>query len=257
MKRFIGVSIFLMLSAIAVHALSRTSEYEYYRRGIFISVDFAAGAAFNERTADRGRNSSNGTDIALGYRFSPYFALAIGSGAHGYSNRTWTCEDTVPRKVENTCVTLFVRIRSDLMDREVSPYLQMDLGYSFMEMYTRDALGRVHYAPERLPNGRHEYMDLDDSYIQYGMKGCFASLDLGVSLQIIGRTRMNIGLCGGLHQAFLGTSFSTEDGHILYFGRADYLTSEDGNHVQVRTLGSPAFKETLEPFLRVKISFSF
>ena len=183
-----------MLSAIAVHALSRTSGYEYYRRGIFISVDFAAGAAFNERTADRGRNSSNGTDIALGYRFSPYFALAIGSGAHGYSNRTWTCGDTVPRKVENTCVPLFVRIRSDLMDREVSPYLQMDLGYSFMEMYTRDALGRVHYAPERFTNGRHEYMDLDDSYIQYGMKGCFASLDLGVSLQIIGRTRMNIGL---------------------------------------------------------------
>jgi hypothetical protein len=115
----------------------------------------------------------------------------------------------------------------------------------------------VHYAQDRFTNGRYEYIEMNDSYIQYGMKGCFASLELGVSLYIIGRSRMNFGLCGGIHQAFLGTSFSTEDGHILYFGRADYLTSEDGNHVQVRTLGSPAFKETLEPFLRVKISFSF
>lgn len=257
MKRFIGVSICLMLSAIAVHASSRAKGYEYYHRGVFISVDFAAGMAFNERTAGRERNSSNGADLAVGYRFSPHLAVAIGSGALGYSNRTCTCGDTVPRKVENTCVPVFVRLRSDILDKEVSPYLQMDLGYSFMEMYTRDAIGRVHYAPEMFTNGKNEYIDMDDSYIQYGMKGCFASLDLGVSLHIIGRSRMNIGLCGGIHQTFLGTSFQTEDGQILNFGRVDYQTSEDGSQLQVRTLGSPGFSETLDPFLRVKIGFSF
>jgi len=257
MRRFIGVSICLMLSAIAVHASSGAKAYKYYHSGVFISVDFAAGMAFNERTAGRERNSSNGADLAVGYRFSPHFAVAIGSGALGYSNRTWTCGDTVPRKVENTCVPVFVRLRSDILDKEVSPYLQMDLGYSFMEMYTRDAMGRVHYAPEKFTNGRNEYIDMDDSYIQYGMKGCFASLGFGVSLHIIGRSRMNIGLCGGIHQTFLGTSFQTEDGHILNFGRVEYQTSEDGSQLQVRTLGSPGFMETLEPFLRVKISFSF
>lgn len=257
MRRFIGVSICLMLLAIAVHASSGSKEYGYYHRGVFISVDLATGMAFNERTAGRERNSSNGADFAVGYRFSPHLAVALGSGAHGYSNRTWTCGNTVPRKVENTCVPIFVRLRSDMLDREVSPYLQMDFGYSFMEMFTRDALGRIHYAPERFTNGRNQYIDMDDSYIQYGMKGCFASLDFGVSLYIIGRSRMNIGLCGGMHQVFLGTSFQTEEGYILNFGMEDYLTSEDGNHVQVRTLGSPAFNETLEPFLRVKISFSF
>ena len=257
MRRFIGVSICLMLSAIAMHASSGVKAYKYYHRGVFISVDFAAGMAFNERTIGRERNSSNGADLAVGYRFSPHFAVAIGSGAHGYSNRTWTCGDTVPRKVENTCVPVFVRLRSDILDREVSPYLQMDLGYSFMDMYTRDALGRVRYAQDKFTNGRNEYIDMTDSYIQYGMKGCFASLDLGVSLHIIGRSRMNIGLCAGIHQAFLGTSFQTEDGQILNFGRVDYQTSEDGRHVQVRTLGSPSFNETFEPFLRVKIGFSF
>ena len=246
-----------MLSAIAVHASSRFSEYECYHRGVFISVDFTAGMAFNERIAGRERNSSNGADIAVGYRFSPHWAVALGSGAHGYSNRTWTCGNTVPREVENTCVPIFVRLRSDMMDREVSPYLQMNLGYSFMDMYTRDALGRVRYAQDNFTNGRNEYIDMTDSYIQYGMKGCFASLDLGVSLHIIGRSRMNIGLCGGIHQTFLGTSFQTEDGQILNFGRVDYQTSEDGRHVQVRTLGSPSFNETFEPFLRVKIGFSF
>lgn len=251
------MSICLMLSAIAVHSSSRFREYEYFHRGVFISVDFAAGLAFNERTAGRERNSSNGADLTVGYRFSPHLAVAIGSGALGYSNRTWTCGDTVPRKVENTCVPVFVRLRSDILDREVSPYLQMDLGYSFMEMYTRDALGRVHYAPEKFTNGKNEYIDMDDSYIQYGMNGCFVSLDLGVSLHIIGRSRMNISLCGGIHQTFLGTSFQTEDGQILNFGRADYQTSEDGSQVQVRTLGSPGFNETLDPFLRVKIGFSF
>ena len=251
------MSICLMLSAIAVHASSRAKGYEYYHRGVFISVDFAAGMAFNERTAGRERNSSNGADLAVGYRFSPHLAVAIGSGALGYSNRTWTCGDTVPRNVENTCVPVFVRLRSDILDREVSPYLQMDLGYSFMEMYTRDAMGRIHYAQDRFTNGRNEYIDMDDSYIQYGMKGCFASLGFGVSLYIICRSRMNIVLCGGIHQAFLGPSFQTEDGQILNFGRVDYQTSEDGRHVQVRTLGSPSFNETFEPFLRVKIGFSF
>ena len=257
MRRFIGVSICLMLSAIAMHASSGAKAYKYYHRGVFISVDFAAGMAFNERTIGRERNSSNGADLAVGYRFSPHLAVALGSGAHGYSNRTWTCGDTVPRKVENTCVPVFVRLRSDILDREVSPYLQMELGYSFMDMYTREALGRVRNAQDKFTNGRNEYIDMTDSYIQYGMKGCFASLDLGVSLHIIGRSRMNIGLCGGIHQTFLGTSFQTEDGHILNFGRVDYQTSEDGSQVQVRTLGSPGFMGTFEPFLRVKIGFSF
>ena len=258
MRRFIGVSICLMLSAIAVHASSRFREYEYFHRGVFISVDFAAGMAFNERTAGRERNSSNGADLAVGYRFSPHLAIALGSGAHGYSNRTWTCGDTVPRNVENTCVPVFVRLRSDILDREVSPYLQMDLGYSFMEMYTRDALGRIHYAQDRFTNGKNEYVDMDDSYIQYGMKGCFASLDLGVSLHIIGRSRMNIGLCGGIHQTFLGTSFSTAEGEVLNFGRADYLCGGScESPAIVRTVGLPDFWDSLEPSLKVKIGFLF
>ena len=98
---------------------------------------------------------------------------------------------------------------------------------------------------------------MKDSYIQYGMKGYFASLDLGLSLHIIGRSRMNIALSGGVHQAFLGTSFQTEDGQILNFGREDYLSLDDGQDVLVRIVGTPGFMDSLEPFLRAKISISF
>ena len=257
MKRFISVSICLVLSAIAVSASEKANEFKYYHRGVFVSLDFAPGAALNARAVDRERNSSTGTDVAIGYRFCPQFALALGTGAHGYSNRTWTCGDTVPRKVENTCVPVFVRVRCDFRDREVSPYVQVDLGYSFMEMYTQKSLGRVKVADDRFTNGRYEYVEMNDSYIQYGMKGCFASLDLGISLHVIGRARMNFALCGGIHQAFLGTSFQTDEGAVLNFGREDYLINADGTSQFVRTVGSPDFKQTLEPFARFKISFTF
>ena len=251
------VSICMMLSAIAVFASEKGSDYKYYKRGVVVSIDFVPGMAFNSRTADRERNSSTGTDVAIGYRFMPQLAIALGTGAHGYSNRTWTCGDTVPRKVENTCVPVFIRIRSDFRDREVSPYAQMDLGYSFMEMYTRESLGRVKVADDRFTNGRYEYIGMNDSYIQYGMKGCFTSLDLGISLHILGYSRMNLAVCGGVHQAFLGTSFQTNDGEVLDFGREDCLIDDDGTFVLVRTVGSPDFKQSLEPFARFKISFTF
>ena len=257
MKRFISVSMCLMLSAIAIYASEKDGDYYYFQRGVFVSLDFAPGVILNERAIDRERNSSTGTDISIGYRFRPQFAIALGTGAHRCSNRTWTCGDTVPRKVENTCVPVFVRVRSDLRDREVTPYLQMDLGYSFMDMYTRESLGRVKYAPDNFTCGRNEYIEMNDSYIQYGMNGWFSSLDLGVSLHIIGRSRMSLGLCAGVHQAFLGTSFETADGEILHFGREECLMTDDCSSVLVRTVGGPDFKDSLESFLRVKIGFSF
>lgn len=258
MKRLFVVSMFMMLSAIAVYSSETGHENKYYKRGVFVSIDFAPGLVLNDRVRSQESNTSVGTDLALGYRFMPQLAIAIGTGAHGYSNRTWTCGDTVPRKVENTCVPVFIRLRSDLYDREVTPFLQMDLGYSFMEKYTRDDMGRVHYGEERFTNGRYEYVEMNDSYIQYGMAGYFVCLDLGVSLHIIRRTRMNLSLCTGIHQSFFGTSFRAADGTVLDFGRVDYLIeSPDSKPVLVRTVGNPEFKDTLESFLRVRISFTF
>ena len=246
-----------MIMSVTALAANNNCVPEYFRRGLYVSVDFAPGTVFNGRRGNNESNSSYGTDIAIGYRFLPQLALAVGTGAHAYSNKTLTCDDTVRRKVENTCVPVFVRLRSDFLDREVTPYVQMDLGYSFMEMYTREDAGRVKYSQDRFTNGRFEYLEMDDNHIQYGNAGFFASMDIGVGLWIIGPLRMNIALSGGVHQAFLGTSFLS-DGEVMDFGRIDYLPSHDGEPpVSVRTVGRPGFKDTLEPYARVKISFSF
>lgn len=248
----------MMLMASALYASDVTNKPVYYRKGLFLAADFCPGGlVFNERNVERQRNSFYGSDVAVGYRFAPQLVIALGTGANAYSNRTVTCNGTVPRDVENICVPIFVRLRSDYMDRGASPYMQMDLGYTFMDIYAREDRGDVRLSDHAFPNGRYEYVNIDDNYIQYGNAGFFASLDLGVSLWVIGPLRMNFALSGGVHQAFFGTSFQS-DGKIMNFGRIDYLPPMDGESpVPVRTVGRSAFRETLEPFMRVKISFSF
>ena len=258
MKRFIISSICMMTMSVAAFASDKSTDYQYFSRGVYVSMDFAPGTALNGKRGNNEANSCYGTDVAIGYRFSPHLAVAIGTGAHSFSNKTLTCDDTVRRKVENTSVPVYLRLRSDFLDREVTPYMQMDLGYSFMEMYTREDMGRVRYSDQAFSNGRHEYIEFNDSYIQYGMAGLFAALDLGISLHVIGRCRMNIGLSAGVHQAFLGTSYQTAEGEILDFGRIDYLDDGTGeSQAMVRTAGTADLRDSLEPSLRVKMGFTF
>ena len=163
MKRFITMCVSMILMSTSAFASEKPGEY--FKSGVYVSVDFAPGTVFNGKRGNNESNSSYGTDLAVGYRFLPQCAVAVGIGAHSYSNKTLTCDDNVRRKVENTCVPLFIRLRSDILDREVSPYVQMDLGYSFMEIYPREDLGRVRYSEDMFTNGRYEYVEMNDSYI--------------------------------------------------------------------------------------------
>ena len=137
MKRFLITSITLLVLASVAHASEKS---DYFQKGAFFSVDFSAGNTFNERI-----NSSYGIDMAAGYRFCPQFVLAAGFGGHAYSNSTATCGGSVVRKVETTSVPVFIRLRSDILDKKVSPYVQLDLGYSFIFLYSRDAAFKIKY----------------------------------------------------------------------------------------------------------------
>ena len=93
--------------------------------------------------------------------------------------------------------------------------------------------------------------------MQYGRKGLFASLDLGVSWKV-GENRMNAGISAGLSQSFYGTCLRTVDNRFLNFGRVDHLPREgDGDRVSVMTLGQPDFIDNFELDLKVKIGYSF
>ena len=189
------------------------------------------------------------------------------------------------------------------MDRKVTPYAQLDLGYSFVFLYSRDAAQKIKYNDKffmdriedmgfatldlyetyfreqydgknpqtidalwnaelsrlkQFTNGSNEYIPLNDLHQQYGKKGAFTSLDLGVSWAVGERSRMNAGISAGLSQSFYGTCLRTNDNQFLHFGREDYLPYDKAEEkVYVRTLGQRDFKDSFELDLKVKIGFSF
>ena len=113
---------------------------EYFQKGAFFSVDLSAGNTFNERI-----NTSYGIDMTAGYRFCPQFVLAAGFGGYSYKNATATVSGGELRNNQTTSVPVFLRLRSDILDREVSPYVQLDLGYSFVFLYSRDAADKIKF----------------------------------------------------------------------------------------------------------------
>ena len=136
-----------------------SEKQEYFQKGAFFSVDLSAGNTFNERI-----NTSYGIDMAAGYRFCPHYVLAAGFGGHSYKNATATVSGGELRNNQTTSVPVFLRLRSDILDRKVSPYVQLDLGYSFVFLYSRDASDKIKYN--------------DQVFIHRVKEMGFASLDL-------------------------------------------------------------------------------
>lgn len=248
MKKLL-VSIIMMVLSVAICSAAEKGT-SYFSRGLYIGLDFSTGQAINERVGCRGRNSCYGLDLAVGYRFLPQAVIAAGFGSIAYSNRTNTCNDTVYREIENTCIPVFVRFRSDFLNCRVSPYVQLDMGYAFMLLYARDDRGVVKHAEHPFVNGHNEYIQYRDSYLQYGMDGCFASLDLGLSWEVLGRFRMCFALSMGYHEAFMGTAYRMPDGNMLKFG----ITDKSADMILV---GKPPMVEAMELDARVKIGFIF
>ena len=141
------------------HAAEKGTQPQYFQKGAFFSVDLSAGNTFNERV-----NTSYGIDMAGGYRFCPQFVLAAGFGGYSYKNATATVSGGELRNNQTTSVPVFLRLRSDILDRKVSPYVQLDLGYSFVFLYSRDAADKIKYN--------------DQVFIHKVKEMGFASLDL-------------------------------------------------------------------------------
>ena len=137
MKRFLITSITLLVLASVAHA---SEKPDYFQKGAFFSVELSAGNTFNERI-----NTSYGIDMAAGYRFCPQFVIAVGFGGHAYTVATATVSGGELRNNQTTSVPVFIRLRSDILDRKVSPYAQLDLGYSFVFLYSRDAADKIKY----------------------------------------------------------------------------------------------------------------
>ena len=149
----------MMLISIPSFAGGKSKQYDYFQRGVFFSVDLSAGNTFNERI-----NTSYGIDMTAGYRFCPQFVLAAGFGGYSYKNATATVSGGDLRNNQTTSVPVFLRLRSDILDRKVSPYVQLDLGYSFVFLYSRDVADKIKFN--------------DQVFIHRVKEMGFASLDL-------------------------------------------------------------------------------
>ena len=288
----------LLGAALSVTAFAQSDGH--FSKGFYLGVDASAGTVLNDRVSMPSRNTTYGIDMAAGYRFRPQLVVAAGFGGHAYTSLAATVSGGPLRTAYTTSVPVFLRLRSDFLDRKVSPYAQLDLGYSFVFLYSRDAGQKIKYNDKvfmdrveamgfssledyeaifrtglpqesadalwdaelsrlkQFTNGSREYIAMDGVHMQYGRKGLFANLDLGVSWSVGERHRMNAGISAGLSQAFYGTCLRTVDNRFLHFGRVDGLPREgDGDRVSVMTLGQADFIESFELDVKLKLGFTF
>lgn len=309
------ISAILLGMAISFTSLAQTVDQQNtgFRKGFYLGLDASAGIVNNDRVSLSSRNMGYGIDVAAGYRFLPQLVVAAGLGGHSYTNATATVSEGKLRTNQTTSVPVFFRLRSDFLDRKVSPYARLDLGYSFVFLYSRDAgnlirnnnsvfmnkvedmgfetleqyeeffrnehtqllagagldeeelAARVNaqwkaeeQRLKQFTNGSCEYIPVDNLHLQYGKKGLFASLDLGVSWKVGESSRMNVGISAGLSQSYYGTCLRTVDNRFLHFGRLDYLPYEKKeDRVYVRTVGQEDFRDSFDLDLKLKIGFSF
>ena len=286
--------------SLTAFAQSDGQSGSHFPKGFYVGVDASGGAVMNDRIGTSFRNLTYGLDMTAGYRFRPQLAVAAGFGGHAYTGLTATVSGGPVRTSYTTSVPVFLRLRSDFLDRKVSPYAQLDLGYSFVFLYSRDAGQKIRYNDKvfmdrveamgfssledyevffrtglpqesadalwdaelsrlkQFSNGSREYIAMDDVHLQYGKKGAFASLDLGISWKVGERSRMNAGVSAGLSQSFYGTCLRTNDNRFLHFGREDHLPCErEEDKVLVMTLGQPDFKDSFELDVKLRLGFTF
>ena len=128
---------------------------KHFRRGIYAGAEVAAGLCFagKDEAFFNGRRAGH-PDYAFalwsGYRVLPQFAIALGfEGSNSMSTGT-------------TSVPVFLRIRSDFLDRRVSPFVQIDAGYAFQFAPSRRGADDLKLNREPFPEKFHGFASADE-----------------------------------------------------------------------------------------------
>jgi len=158
--------------------------HEWFRKGAFAGVEVSAGVVTGwENIAGSGdmKHGASGGNakplrlfgmpdyelgMFIGYRFDPLIALAAGIGG---SNSTVTGTTAMP---------VFLRLRSDILDRRVSPIFQLDIGYAFQFAHSKRSTSELSYNSEPFPerytglgfSNSEEYVDarIEEFMKQFG-----------------------------------------------------------------------------------------
>lgn len=156
MRKCFGIIASVLLAAAAVSAVfaipagAQKPSGKHFRRGGFAGVEISAGmtpcpSSSRNSCAQSGSGvpGSLMPDYAFGmfggWRFGALFALAAGlEGSNSVVTGT-------------TALPVFLRLRSDILDRKVSPMIQIDLGYAFQFPHSGRTESELSYNTEIFP----------------------------------------------------------------------------------------------------------
>ncbi len=285
---------------------------KHFHKGFYFGAQAAGGLAYNERAFTPYANWFYGLDMAAGYRFYPQLSFGLGFGGYSYFTRT-SRGYSAEYLQQTTSIPVFIRLRSDLLNKKFSPFVQLELGYSFIILNSQDADDKIKYnndvfmdrvhakgyetleeyktafekslrdihndgiisladldalisqkweaeliSLKKFSNGRQDYIAGDNTHLQYGKRGLFTSLDLGLGYKVGDRARFNIALSIGLSQSYFGTCLRTMDNKLLNYSRVDYLPSEpEQEPIMVRTFGTENFRNSFDLDFSLKLGISF
>ena len=211
----------IFASVLLIAGQSGAQEREggkYYQRGLYLGVETSVGASFSERKIAQ---PDYGVKAAVGMRLFPQLVVAVaGEGTCNIDDGT----NSLP---------LSLHLRSDFLDRKITPFVTLDLGYAFQFGHSRcteesikvndevftERLGDVpldEYLSQfpdgpsreqalsdlkRFSNGSFQYISaMHADALQFSKEGLFCTFTLGASFNLpqLDRGGIFIGLSGGI-----------------------------------------------------------
>ncbi|MDR1197633.1 MAG: hypothetical protein LBK94_01280 [Prevotellaceae bacterium] len=110
---------------------SKANNYSYSKKRSGYCGIIETGYAFG---LDGNGGNSLVLDIINGYRFNPYFSLGVGTGVHYYTGES------------TALIPIFADFRVNFINKKISPYFSLELGYSFNGSSSFDAAG-IFFSP--------------------------------------------------------------------------------------------------------------
>ncbi|MGN0191291.1 MAG: hypothetical protein ACI39U_06510 [Candidatus Cryptobacteroides sp.] len=167
MKKFFAAALTVVMAA-SVSFSASAQEKNSQDKGFWFDVAASAGGMITRNPAGTaakyGMNrASYGVEAVFGYRFNNYVALGAGAQFVGEINRS------------DVSVPIIARVRYDILDRMVCPFLAVDLGYSVYPYKTSS---------------------------QYGREGLIGSGTIGVAIKSDGNHRAYLGIVGSAVQVY-------------------------------------------------------
>ena len=276
-KTLIVVIIALLGFAISLNA-QKTPDKE---NKFYCNIEILETASFNlPEKLNKKVLFETGLNLAMGYEFNRYLTLAGGIGFNTLEIGTKNMKNSFP---------VFVRLHSEFLDKKVTPYAELDLGWNFVcgESYSEkinygENINDAHtIKKEDLVNGEKPlldeksgkymfndntniYLDIDYNKMIYIPDGLFAKLTLGTSIKA-GEHKVNIGVTGALSQYFLGRWVSEpftdrigKYGQVVEILKPGEVTDPD-NLEQYKYIksGRNNFFSLFKPSVSIKLGFTF